>query len=225
MSESTRLLQLSDVLVKRGEGKNQRWEGGGRSHIPVKIGYNTPLSESEIVTYQPTERIAPGVEFSVWSGKEDREDGALITIKAPDSVVTTNEEDEEIKCATPVQQIKTGVTTREIPYTGDSGIVFGLFVVNNETFVYKFSNKTISPQPMIKLSGGDTMCWIASRNSTSEVKINEHTIPKWTENTFRTIKEGSDDDKLPGIFWETYHQLLNGNEKSKLIVEVEAKAI
>ena len=221
MSETVGPIRLSDVIVKRDDNENPKWEGGGRTHVRAKTGYQTPFGDSERARHMPYEEIAPGVEFSVWANEKDREDGALINIKAPYTVITTNEIDESRKCATPVQEIKEDVTTREIPYAGDRGKVFGLFVVDKKLFVYKFDNKSVYlPQQMIKLKGGDTMCWIASRGAEGEVKINEHTTPPWTKDTFKTIEEGDENDKLPSVFWETYHELLNGNEESELIVQV-----
>ncbi len=223
MSEFIGPLQLSDIVVKRDDSKNPKWEGEGATHVRAKTGYQTPLGDSEHAKHIPYEEIAPGVEFSVWTNEKDREDGALIVIKAPHTVITTNEIDERRKCATPVQEIKGGVITREIPYAGDKGRVFGLFVANNKLFVYKFDEKNVYlPQQMIKLKGGDTMCWVASRSAEGQVTINEHTTPVWTKDTFKTIEEGSKADKLPQTFWDVYHQLLSGDEESKLIVEVGA---
>lgn len=221
MNETVGPIQISDVIVKRGTDKNPKWEGGGRTHVPAKTGYQTPNGDSDHARHMPYEEIAPGVEFSVWANEKDREDGALIKIKVPSAVIKTNEIDERRKCATPVQEIKEGVTTREIPYAGDMGRIFGLFVVDNKLFVYMFDKRNVYlPQQMIKLKGGDTMCWIASRSAEGEVQINEHTTPPWSKDTFKTIEEDSENDKLPQAFWNIYHQLLNGNEESELIIEV-----
>ena len=213
-------LQLSDVVIKRDSSNNPKWEGEGAAHIRAKTGYQTPLGDSEFANHLPYEEIAPGVKFSVWTNEKGREDGALISIEIPNKVLTTNEIDEKRKCATPVQQIKEGVITREIPYPGDLGSLFGLFVVDGELFVYKFDkNNVLLPSQMILLKGGDTMCWVASRNSEGHITINEHTTPSWTEDTFKTIEEGSDNDNLPKNFWGIYHQLLDGKEDSELIMQ------
>jgi SAM-dependent methyltransferase len=145
-------IQLSDITVKRDDSNNPVWEGDGAAHVRAKTGYRTSLGDSEHVAYIPYEKIAPGVEFSVWTNEKGREDGALIKIEAPSKVVTTNEIDEKRKCSTPVQEINAGVTTREIPYPGDFGTVFGLFVVDGKLFVYKFDQKSIFSPQQIKLA-------------------------------------------------------------------------